>query len=104
MVSKIEKAKYNRWYKWIREEEVPEYLKKERKEDKWRMVARFRLGNEMKEGLYWREEEERRCKRCGTEEKTWGHVLERCRENREQDIGWQDAVRKILAGDGKGIE
>lgn len=35
MVSKIEKAKYNRWYKWIREEEVPEYLKKERKEDKW---------------------------------------------------------------------
>lgn len=70
MVSKIEKAKYNRWYKWIREEEVPEYLKKERKEDKWRMVARFRLeGNKMKEGLYWREEE-RRCKRCGTEEKT----------------------------------
>lgn len=65
MVSKIEKTKYNRWYKWIREEEVPEYLKKERKEDKWRMVARFRLGNEMKEGLYWREEEDRRCKRCG---------------------------------------
>lgn len=42
--------------------------------------------------------------RCGTEEETWGHILEKCRENRKWDMGWQDAVRGILAGNGRGIE
>lgn len=67
MNSKIEKARYNKWYKWVRENKVPEYLEKGKKEDKWRTIARFRLGNEMREGLYWREDEERICRRCGGE-------------------------------------
>lgn len=30
--------------------------------------------------------------------------MEKCRENRKWDMGWQDAVRRILAGVGRGIE
>lgn len=30
-----------------------------------RRVARFRLGNEMREGKYWSEERQRLCKVCG---------------------------------------
>lgn len=29
------------------------YLQKERGKEKWRRIARFRLGNEMREGRYW---------------------------------------------------
>ncbi|XP_076660673.1 uncharacterized protein LOC143364045, partial [Halictus rubicundus] len=55
----------------IRVQERPEYLEKATKEEKWRRVARYRLGNEMRGGRYWEEEEERRCRRCGYEEETW---------------------------------
>ncbi|KYN09398.1 hypothetical protein ALC57_18503, partial [Trachymyrmex cornetzi] len=40
-----------------------------------RRVARFRLGNEMKEGRYWEEEEERKCRLCGSEWETWEHMV-----------------------------
>jgi len=46
-------------YKVIRhwKEGIPEYLKKGREERSWSRIARFRLGNEVREGLYWEEEE-----------------------------------------------
>lgn len=31
----------------------------------WRKVARFRIGNEMKEGKYWEAEKEKICRLCG---------------------------------------
>lgn len=44
---KIGKSRYNRWYKKVRGEEIPEYLKKWWAEKRWRII-RFRLGNEMR--------------------------------------------------------
>lgn len=43
------------------------------KERMGRRMARFKLGNEMREGRYWGEEEERRCRMCGG-----GGVVETC--------------------------
>lgn len=58
---KIREAKYNKWYKIVKEEQVPEYIREDRKEEKWRRIARFRMGNEMREGRYcMRVERERR--------------------------------------------
>jgi len=63
---------------------VPKRLKKSWGENKWRRVARFRLGCEMKEGNYWEEEEKKVCRLCGRERESWEHVWERCRTWRER--------------------
>jgi len=47
---KIRESRYNRWYKEVKEKGIPEYLRKEWEESRWRRVARYRLGNEMREG------------------------------------------------------
>lgn len=39
---------------------VPEYLRKNWGESRWQRVAKYRLGNGMKGGRYWVEEEEER--------------------------------------------
>lgn len=49
---KINNSRYNIWYKWIKGEGVPSYLKKGWGESRWQRVAIFRLGYEMKEGRY----------------------------------------------------
>jgi len=36
---------------------MPRYLREKRKEERMIRVARFRLGNEMREGKYWEDEE-----------------------------------------------
>lgn len=58
---KIENSKYNVLYKWIKEEGVPQYLKNGWRKSRWQRVARYRLGNEMRENKYWVREEERIC-------------------------------------------
>lgn len=52
----IKESKYNKWHKEIVEENILEYLRKSRKEKKWRKVARFRLGNEMRKRRCWMKE------------------------------------------------
>jgi len=64
---KIEASKYNKWYKVIKKEGVPEYLKKGWAEGRWKKMIRYRLGNEVREGLYWADEEEKKCRICGRE-------------------------------------
>src|SRR5580765_6767756 len=71
---KIENSNYNKWYVRIKSEEIPEYLKKRWSEVRWKRIARFRLGNEMKKSQYWEEEEGRKCRICGRERETWEHV------------------------------
>jgi len=51
-------------------------MKKEWGECKWKRIIRFRLGNEMKESLYWEEENKRVCRLCGGEEESWEHMRE----------------------------
>lgn len=70
---KIAGSKYNRWYKVIRKERIPEYLQKGREERSWSRIARFRLSNEVREGLYYiigKEEKKRKCRICEREEET----------------------------------
>jgi len=59
-------------------------LKKGWGENRWRRIARFRLGNEVKEGRYWEEEDKKVCRLCGGKEETWEHIWERYRNWKEE--------------------
>jgi len=58
----IKESRYNIWYKEIKGQGLPEYLKKGWGESRVRRIARFRLGNEVREACYWEEEEKRKCR------------------------------------------
>jgi len=75
---RIKNSKYNKWYKRVKGKGIPGYLKKGWTENKWRRIARYRLGEGVREGIYWTGEEERICRMCGEEEETWKHVWEEC--------------------------
>ncbi|EZA50331.1 hypothetical protein X777_11275 [Ooceraea biroi] len=90
-------SKYNRWYKVVKGEGLPEYLKKG-----WKRIARFRLGNEVRDGNYWEEEEKRRCRLCGVKKESWEHVWEECRNWKVGGGSWQDAVCWVLGQEGEG--
>jgi len=62
---KIRESRYSKWYGKVKGKGIPEYLKKDWGESRWQRVARFRLGNEVKEGKYWEEEEKGKCRLCG---------------------------------------
>ena len=62
---KIMESRYNRWYKWTRVEGFPEYLRKGGGKARWRRIARFRLGSEIREGRYWEGLQKRLCRVCG---------------------------------------
>ncbi|EZA50990.1 hypothetical protein X777_10538 [Ooceraea biroi] len=47
---RIERSRWNRWYRELRTLGIPRYLKKAGKEGRMIRIARFRLGNEMREG------------------------------------------------------
>jgi len=101
---KINKSQYNKWYKEVKGKGIPKYLRKGWGESRWRRVARFRLGNEVREGRYWEDEENKKCRLCGTELETWEHVWEGCRKWRENEESWQKAVGWILREEGEGEE
>jgi len=67
---KIRESGYNKWYKEVKGEGIPSYLKKGWEESRWKKIVRYRLGNEMREGRYWEEGEKRRCRLCRGEEET----------------------------------
>lgn len=46
---RIGNSRYNKWYCMIKNEGLPGYLKKRWGESRWKRIARFRLGNEMRE-------------------------------------------------------
>jgi len=75
---KIVNSKYNKWYKYVKSEGVPGYLKKGWGESRWKRVARFRLGSNVKGRKYWEGEEKRKCRLCEREEETWEHIWEEC--------------------------
>lgn len=45
-------------------------MKKAWGENRWRGIARRRLGNEIREGTYWEEEMRRKCRKCEEETET----------------------------------
>ena len=92
---KIEESRYNKWYGVVKKEGLPKYLEKGWGERKWTKVARFRLGNEVKECIYWEKEKNRKCRICESEEGTWEPVWERCVRGSEEEEGWQENVEKF---------
>jgi len=92
---KIDTSKYNRWYKYVNGEGVPEYLKKGWGESRWKGVARFRLGCSIKGRKYWEGEEKRKCRLYEREEETWEHIWEECCRWGEGGV-WQEKVEEIL--------
>lgn len=99
---KIEGSSYNKWYKMVKGEGIPGYLKKEWGESRCIRVARFRLGNEMRASKYWEREEAVMCRLCGSGTETWEHVWEECREWKKEKGSWQEEVRGILGEEGEG--
>lgn len=65
-------------------------------------MARFRLGNEVREGRYWEEEEKRICRLCEGQIESCQHVWKRCREWQEGGGSWQEIVGRILEEEGEG--
>jgi len=64
-------------------------------------VARFRLGNEVRE-RYWEEEREKKCILCEVGVKTWEHIWEACRSWKEgTGKSWQEACRRVLGEEGE---
>lgn len=51
---RIVKSRYNKWYGGggVKSREVPAYLKKGWRKSRWRSVARYKLGNEMRVERY----------------------------------------------------
>ncbi|KMQ86940.1 hypothetical protein RF55_13934, partial [Lasius niger] len=90
---KIGESKYNKWYKEIKEEGIPGYLKKGWGENRWGRVARFKLGSEMLGSRYWEVEEKIACRICGRKTETWEHVWEGCREWISGRGSWQDELK-----------
>lgn len=94
-------SEYNRWYKWVKGEGVPGYLKKGWGESRWQRVARFRLGNGIRAGRYWEGEEGRKCRECERVLESWEHVWEECTDWRKEG-GWQENVGMVLGEEGEG--
>jgi len=100
---RIREGRFSKWYGWIREEGIPKYLEKGWGESRWRRVARFRLGNEIREERYWEEEEKKLCRLCGDKVETWEHVWEECKTWREgSDGSCQEVCERILGGKAEG--
>lgn len=100
---KILESNYNKWYKVVKEEGMPNYLIKIRDESKRNRVLRFRVGEGMNEHKYWMEEDERLCRICKYEKEDWGHVLDRCgREEGHEERSVGERVCSVLSGNGEG--
>src|SRR5436190_3559451 len=97
----IRSSKFNKWYKWVKGEGIPGYMKKGWGESRWNRVARYRMGNGMKGNLYWKEKEMRKCRMCEREEETWEHIWEECLGwGTERE--WQEMVGEVLGENGEG--
>lgn len=93
---RIEESKYNEVYKYIITEKKPEYLRGKKKKRDRNLIAKYRCGNEMKGGQYWKEESERKCRICEESEESMIHVLRECGEIKEEIT-----IEEFLKSDGR---
>jgi len=98
---RIRESKYNRWYGRVKGEGIPGYLKKGWAESRWSRVARYRLGEGVREGRYWEKEESKMCRMCERERETWEHVWEECGRWGARG-NWQEMVEEVLGEEGEG--
>lgn len=62
----------------IKEDGIPQYLRKDWAEKRWKRIIKVRVENEIKESWYWEGEEGRKCRIYEREEETWEHLWEVC--------------------------
>jgi len=73
-------GKFCKWYKEVKGGGIiPGIFEDGLGEGRWKRIARWKMGNEVREGRYWEEPEKRICRLCGGEEESWVHVWVRCR-------------------------
>lgn len=89
--NKIQKARYNKRYKYIRTVGRVEYLKKEGNGGNQRLIARARCGNIEEGNRYWLDEERRKCTLCSLGIGIIKYLLKDCQrletsELREEEI------------------
>lgn len=65
-------------------------------ESRWRRVARFRLGNEMREAITGKWRKGRRASYVGERERDMGARMEDSRVWGEERGGWQEKVNWVL--------
>ncbi|XP_025996696.1 protein PXR1-like [Solenopsis invicta] len=97
---RIQRSKENKWYQRVKREKIPEYLRKGWAENKWKRVAKYRLGEGMRKRNYWTSEENRKCRMCGMEEESWEHVWEEC-GSWKAERSWEEIVERVLVHNGE---
>ena len=97
---RLEKSAYSEEYRRFRTERMLRYFQEKNKEQKLRIIARFRLGNEWKASRYWTREEKKSCRLCETERETGIPVMKECkyswtdkRIEERQGIEWMKRVK-----------
>ena len=60
----MDESRYNSWYRVVKEEGKPEYLKKVKKKRKWNRMVTFRMDEGVRESRYWMGEQENVCRVC----------------------------------------
>ena len=101
--SKIIESKYNECYREIKTRGFGNILKR-MGENRWRRIVRFRLGNEVRSGMYWETREKKVCRVCLWEEETWEYVWDGYVRGGDEVGSWQENKRKILGEEGEGEE
>lgn len=96
---RIEESRYNKHYKEIRTTVKPGYLKGRRKKKQRNTIARYRCGNETRDGRHWEEAEGRRCRICKEKEEDWTHILKECEATKEEI-----ELRELMDENGGGYE
>ena len=100
-IGRVESSTFHEAYKFIRTEEVPEYLGRN-----WdskahqKTIARFRCGSICLGSRVWEEEDKKLCRLCDTERETIMHWIMNCREVETEE--WERGM--VLQGDGRGIK
>lgn len=93
--------KFNKWYKRVKGKGVSGYLKKGWTEERWERIAKYRMGEGVREAMYWGKEKDRLGRVCGKEEETWKHVWEECGSWGTRGV-WEERVEEVLEKEGKG--
>ncbi|CAD6229121.1 GSCOCG00012087001-RA-CDS [Cotesia congregata] len=99
--NRVLESRSNKDYKFFKKQGIPGYLCRGWSEDRWKKVAKFRLGDGLKGGWYWENRKNRRCEICGCEEESWEHVWEGC-TGFGVERGWQEMREEVLGDDGQG--
>lgn len=83
LITKVNESRYNKRYKDIACNKLPDYLKNKNGGKNMAILARVRCGNFENANKYWLSDSERLCSLCGLDYGTFDHYLEECEKTVE---------------------